>query len=57
MVRLVNRLTGTDMYVEESRLDEYLGQGHTLPSVPTTEDKPKTAKPKVEPKKTTSKKK
>jgi hypothetical protein len=57
MVRMVNRLTGTVMYVDESRVDEYMGRGHTLPPVPTTEEKPKAEKPKVEPKKIPQKKK
>lgn len=57
MVKMVNRLTGTVMYVDESRVDEYMGRGHTLPPVPTTEEKPKAEKPKVEPKKRPQKKK
>lgn len=30
MVKFINRLTGTEMYVDESRKDEYLAAGHKL---------------------------
>lgn len=30
MVRFVNKLTGTDMWVHESRVDEYKAAGHKL---------------------------
>ena len=32
MVKLINWLTGTDMYVAEDRVDEYLKAGHKMPS-------------------------
>ena len=39
MIRLVNRMTGGDMWVHESRLDEYLEAGHKLASPPIPEKK------------------
>lgn len=30
MVKLINALTGDDMYVADDRVDEYLGLGHKL---------------------------
>lgn len=30
MIKFVNRLTGTFMYVDESRKDEYLAAGHKI---------------------------
>ena len=30
MRRLINRMTGGDMWVHESRVDEYLAAGHSL---------------------------
>lgn len=38
MVKLVNRTTGTIMWVHESRLEEYLAAGHRLAAPP---EKPK----------------
>ena len=37
MVRLKNRVTGGDMWVHESRLDEYLAAGHKLAAAPAEE--------------------
>lgn len=34
MIRLINRTTGTVMWVADSRLGEYLGRGHMLPPSP-----------------------
>lgn len=34
MIRMINGLTGSTMWVAESRLDEYLGAGHKLASAP-----------------------
>ena len=39
MVRFINRLTGTVMWVHESRIDEYLAAGHTLAAPPKPEKK------------------
>ena len=30
MIKLINALTGTDMYVPEARLPEYLSAGHRI---------------------------
>lgn len=35
MIKLINRITGTEMYVHESRLEEYLARGHTIAPPPT----------------------
>ena len=55
MIRMINGLTGSTMWVAESRLDEYLGAGHKLASPPA---KPAPAEPVKRPptKKTTTKK-
>lgn len=34
MRRLINRMTGGDMWVHESRVDEYLAAGHALAATP-----------------------
>ena len=31
MVKLINALTGSEMYVADERVDEYLARGHRLP--------------------------
>lgn len=54
MVKLINWLTGTEMYVAEDRLEEYLKAGHKLPS--NKAENVKEAPVKVE-KKPTSRKK
>ena len=45
MIELINKTTGTTMWVADSRLEEYLAAGHKLAaekSVPTEkEEKPK----------------
>ena len=48
MVRLVNRLTGTEMWVHETRLSEYLAAGHVPAASPegTKEPEPKKTVPK-----------
>jgi hypothetical protein len=52
MIKLINASTGGDMWVHESRLDEYLAAGHKLAAPPKVE-RPKTQeKPR---KKTTTK--
>lgn len=43
MVKFINKLTGTEMYVDESRVNEYLGAGHRR----ADEKPPKTAKIQV----------
>lgn len=56
MVKLINWLTGTDMYVAEDRLEEYLKAGHKLPcdKTETVKETPVANKPKTR-KKTTKK--
>lgn len=34
MIRMINKITGGDMWVDPSRLDEYLEAGHKLASAP-----------------------
>ena len=52
--KLINALTGTEMSVPESRLDEYLKAGHKLAN-PAPERKPEaeTHAPKATPKRKT----
>ena len=40
MVKLINWLTGTDMYVAEDRVDEYLKAGHKMPKVEAKKEEP-----------------
>ncbi len=46
MIKLINRLTGGDMWVHESRVDEYLAAGHKLAAPPPTADKARKKKTK-----------
>ena len=39
MIRMVNRLTGGDMWVHEDRVEAYLAAGHKLAAAPAP-DKP-----------------
>lgn len=63
MIGMINGWTGTEMFVDESRVDEYLAAGHTLAATSTKQaepvtEEPKKAEPKRSPaKKTTTKKK
>ena len=50
MVQMVNRLTGTVMWVAEGRVEEYKAAGHRLAA------DPKPDKPAQEPKRKTTKK-
>ena len=43
MVKMINRTTGTEMWVAEDRVDEYKAAGHVLAAV----DKKEEAKPKT----------
>lgn len=56
MTRLISAWTGTEMWVADDRVDEYLGMGHTLPQETTKKpieepvkkvekEEPKEAKP------------
>lgn len=40
MIKLINYHTGTEMWVSEDRLNEYLAAGHKLAAVPVKEVKP-----------------
>ena len=47
MVKMINKRFGNDMWVEESRVDEYLAAGHRLakePEKPTAAKKPASRK-------------
>lgn len=53
MIKLINSHTGTEMWVSEERLTEYLAAGHKLAAYPVDAEpveEPKTAK-KSKPKK------
>ena len=56
MIALINRVTGTTMYVSEDRVAEYLAAGHKLETVVKKAEMPKTATKKTATKKTTKKK-
>lgn len=42
MIKFINKITGTEMWVDESRVEEYKAAGHKLAAEPT--EKPKKAK-------------
>ena len=44
MVKMINALTGTVMYVHETRLEEYLARGHKLAPSPPPPPRPKRTK-------------
>jgi hypothetical protein len=46
MVKLINALTGGEMWVHETRLDEYLAAGHKPAAEPAGASESDTAKPK-----------
>lgn len=48
MVKLINSLTGTEMFVADDRKEEYLAAGHKLAVIPSAK---KTEPMPVEPKK------
>lgn len=55
MTRLISAWTGTEMWVADDRVDEYLGMGHTLPQETTKkpiEEPVKKVETKEEPKDT-----
>ena len=56
MVELVNALTGSQMWVDESRIDEYLAAGHHRPVVEAAPAVKEEAPAKPAAKKTTRKK-
>ena len=56
MIKLVHAITGGDMWVHESRLEEYLAAGHKLAAHPKKEEAPKVETKQPAAKKTTTKK-
>ena len=50
MIRFINKLTGNEMWVDETRVEEYKAAGHKLAAEPSPKKKT-TAKPKSETKK------
>ena len=54
MIRLVNRITGGEMWVHESRVEEYMAAGHQLAAPPPTPEKQPAKRPAA--KKSTAKK-
>lgn len=54
MLKLINRVTGTTMYVADYRVADYLAAGHKL-AVKTVKPKTTTKKGKPQPKKTVKK--
>lgn len=56
MLELINRVTGTSMWVSEDRVIEYLAAGHKRAVVVKKAELPKTAPKKTAAKKTTKKK-
>ncbi len=53
MIKFINKVTGTEMWVADSRVEEYLAAGHELAAVPS--EKPTESKPKRRATKTTKK--
>lgn len=53
MLKFINGITGTEMYVADERKDEYLAAGHKLAALPATKN---TEKEPAKPKKTAAKK-
>ena len=41
MIHMINARTGTDMYVSEDRIEEYLAAGHKLAASPPAEKQEK----------------
>ena len=46
MVKLINALNGGDMWVHESRLEEYLAKGHKLAETPDEPPRAAAKKPR-----------
>ena len=49
MIRMINSVTGTEMWVHESRLEEYLARGHKMappPPLPAKTPAQKRGRPK-----------
>ena len=41
MVKMINRVTGTEMWIAEERKEEYLAAGHKLAAEPAPTEEPK----------------
>lgn len=39
MIKFINKVTGSDMWVHESRVDEYIAAGHKLAAPPPVPEK------------------
>ena len=48
MIKMINRTYGTEMWVAEDRLDEYLAAGHSAADAPAVEKPTKSAERKQE---------
>jgi len=46
MRKLIDRVTGVEIYVPDEKVEEYLAAGHKLPEEPKEKPKKKTAKKK-----------
>lgn len=57
MIKLINKLTGSEMWVADSRLEEYLKQGHALASASGAEPEKATSQEQPQAKKRTTRKK
>lgn len=44
MVKMINGLFGSEMYVSEDRVEEYVSAGHKLADTPKPKEKPKSKK-------------
>lgn len=57
MIKLINKLTGGEMWVADYRVDKYLEAGHKLASLPVEEPKAPEVEKKTVAKKVTPKRK
>ena len=47
MIKMINKLTGGEMWVAEERLEEYTAAGHKLAAVPSVPEPVEAKKPKA----------
>lgn len=47
MIKMIDKFTGVDMYVHESKVVKYLNEGHKLAEPPVKEEKPKRTRRKT----------
>lgn len=50
MVKFINKVTGSTMYVHETRIDEYIAAGHKMAPPPPLPEKPETPVKQEKPK-------